>query len=46
MIYRKGGYASIIQNTGALLFIAPLLIVYAVVQRNFVEGIERTGIIG
>jgi multiple sugar transport system permease protein len=41
-----GPYASLMNNTGCLLFIAPLLIMYLVLQRYFVESIERTGIIG
>lgn len=41
-----GPYASLMNNTGSLLFIAPLLIMYLVLQRYFVESIERTGIIG
>ena len=39
-------YVSILENTGMLLFIAPLLVLYIFVQRYFVEGIERTGIVG
>lgn len=36
----------LIENTGMLLFIAPLLILYAVLQRYFIESVERTGIVG
>ncbi|MFP4015692.1 MAG: carbohydrate ABC transporter permease [Halanaerobiales bacterium] len=36
----------IYNNTGMLMFIAPLLILYAFMQRYFVESIERTGIVG
>ena len=39
-------YASIINNTGSLLFIAPLLIMYLFLQRYFIESVERTGIVG
>lgn len=36
----------ILINTGCLLFMAPLLILYAFLQRYFVESIERTGLVG
>ena len=39
-------YISMMNNTGSLLVIAPLLIVYGFAQRYFVEGIERSGIVG
>lgn len=39
-------YASLIQNTGMLLYIAPLLILYAFMQKYFIESIQRTGIVG
>lgn len=39
-------YASMLQNTFALLVIAPLIILYLIAQRHFVEGIERSGIVG
>jgi len=39
-------YASIVNNAGMLMFIAPLLVIYGVLQRYFVESIERTGIKG
>lgn len=41
-----GQYISLLNNTGMLMFIAPLLLLYAVMQKYFVESIERTGIIG
>jgi len=41
-----GQYISLLNNTGMLMFIAPLLLLYAVMQRYFVESVERTGIIG
>ena len=37
---------SLIANTEALLMMAPILIAYLFVQKLFVEGIERTGIVG
>jgi len=37
---------SIMLNTGALLILLPLLILFLFTQRYFVEGIERSGITG
>ncbi|KHF34486.1 hypothetical protein CM49_03269 [Paenibacillus sp. P1XP2] len=37
---------SMVQDTGILLAILPLIIIYLFVQRYFVESIERTGIVG
>lgn len=39
-------YISIVNNTGMIMFITPLLVFYAFLQRYFVESIERTGIVG
>ncbi|WP_230986876.1 carbohydrate ABC transporter permease [Cohnella fermenti] len=39
-------YMSMVQDTGILLAILPLILMYIFVQRYFVEGIERTGIVG
>ncbi|KRG09336.1 carbohydrate ABC transporter permease [Lederbergia galactosidilytica] len=39
-------YLSMVQDTGILLSILPLIIIYLFVQRYFVESIERTGIVG
>lgn len=39
-------YLSVINNAGMLLFIAPLIAIYAFLQRYFVESIERSGIVG
>lgn len=39
-------FMSIVDNAGMLLFIAPLLLIYAFMQRYFIESIERTGIVG
>ena len=41
-----GEYPSMIQNTGVLLFIMPLLILYLFLQRYFIESVERTGLVG
>lgn len=39
-------YLSVIINTGMLMVIAPLLILYGFLQRVFIESVERTGIVG
>ncbi|WP_409346507.1 carbohydrate ABC transporter permease [Paenibacillus sp. MBLB4367] len=39
-------YAYMAKNAGELLFIAPIVILYVIVQRYFVESVERTGIVG
>ena len=39
-------YLSILNNTGMLLVISPLLIMYSFLQRFFIESIERTGLVG
>ena len=37
---------SMINNTGSLLFITPLILLYGFMQRYFIESIERTGLVG
>lgn len=39
-------YVALIIDTGILLAIAPLIILYMFVQRHFVESVERTGVVG
>ncbi|MFS0725572.1 carbohydrate ABC transporter permease [Paenibacillus sp. 1P07SE] len=39
-------YLSMVQDTGILMAILPLIIIYLFVQRYFVESIERTGLVG
>jgi multiple sugar transport system permease protein len=39
-------FVIIVQQAGSLLLIAPILLLYIVLQRYFVESIERTGIVG
>lgn len=34
------------RDAGALLVIAPVVIVYLILQKNFIEGVERSGIVG
>lgn len=38
--------SSMLNNTGSLMVIAPLIILYAFAQRYFVESIERSGLVG
>lgn len=40
------GFASMMNNTGVLLVILPLVILYLACQKHFVEGIARSGIVG
>lgn len=39
-------YQSLVQQSAVLLSILPLLIIYILFQRHFVEGVERSGIVG
>jgi multiple sugar transport system permease protein len=39
-------HVAMIIDTGILLAIIPLILLYMVVQRYFVESVERSGIIG
>ena len=39
-------FISLIANTAGFLMMLPLLVGYLFVQKLFVEGIERTGIVG
>lgn len=40
------GYTNIIISTGTILVILPIVIFYIIGQKQFVEGIERSGIVG
>lgn len=42
----KNLQALAIQNAGCILFIAPVLIFYMIVQRGFIESVDRVGITG
>lgn len=46
MTFISPGFVSMINNTGTVLAIIPLIILYVICQRYFVEGIERSGIVG
>nr|WIF88760.1 hypothetical protein QOL21_01660 [Acholeplasma laidlawii] len=39
-------FLATISNVAALLMMLPLLVMYLFVQKQFVESIERTGIVG
>lgn len=39
-------FLALISNVSALLMMLPLLLLYLIVQKQFVESIERTGIVG
>lgn len=39
-------YLSMLVNTSVLLAILPLILLYLFVQKNFVESVERTGLVG
>jgi multiple sugar transport system permease protein len=42
----QGLYYSAINNTCALLIMAPLVVIYLFCQRYLIQGIERSGIVG
>jgi len=37
---------ALIQNAGFVIFIIPLMVMYVIVQKSFIEGVERSGIVG
>ncbi len=39
-------YSSILNSTGAVMVILPLVIAYMFVQRGFIQSVERSGIVG
>ena len=39
-------YHNVIQNTGGMLIIMPLVILYLFCQKYLVQGIERSGLVG
>ena len=39
-------YQNVVQNTGGMMVIAPLIILYLFCQRYLVQGIERSGLVG
>ncbi|MDE7352191.1 MAG: carbohydrate ABC transporter permease [Acetatifactor sp.] len=45
MSFVSSGYLSMVNNAGILLVIAPLLILYLVLQKQFTESIARSGLV-
>lgn len=41
-----GQYSSLINNTGMIMVILPLLLLYAFMQKYFIESVERSGLVG
>lgn len=41
-----GLYAPLVRSAGALMILAPLLIMFLILQKHFVESVERSGIVG
>ena len=39
-------YSNVIQNTGGMMIIMPLIVLYLFCQRYLVQGIERSGLVG
>lgn len=46
MDFISPGFVSMMNNTGTILSVVPLIILYLICQKYFVEGIERSGIVG
>ena len=46
MNFISPGFVSMMNNTGTVLAMIPLIIIYLVCQKYFGEGIERSGIVG
>lgn len=46
MNFISPAFVSMMNNTGTVLAVAPLIILYLICQKSFVEGIERSGIVG
>ena len=42
----EDGYERILNGTGSLIIMLPLIIFYIFTQRSFVESVERGGIVG
>jgi multiple sugar transport system permease protein len=42
----EGTYIQLVNNAGMLLYVLPVLILYAFLQRYFIESIEKTGLVG
>jgi multiple sugar transport system permease protein len=33
-------------NAGVVMMVIPILIIYIILQKSFIEGVERSGIVG
>lgn len=44
--YLSGPEVTVYHNAAIVLYLAPLIILYALLQRYFVESVERSGIVG
>ena len=42
----QDNFNTVINNAGMIMVITPLVIIYLLMQRYFVESIERTGLVG
>ena len=42
----SGDYASLLQNAGSILLIAPPVLLYLFTQKYFIESVERSGLVG
>ena len=42
----QDNFNTVVNNAGMIMVIAPLLLIYLLMQRYFVESVERTGIVG
>ena len=42
----SGIYSNVVQNTGGMMIIAPLVVLYLFCQKYLVQGIERSGLVG
>jgi multiple sugar transport system permease protein len=44
--YEQGPEATLAHNAAIILYLLPLIVLYAWLQRHFVESVERSGIVG
>lgn len=42
----EGTYIQLVNNAGMLLYVLPVLVLYAFLQRYFIESIDKTGLVG
>jgi len=46
MLYDNSAKQSMIINTNLLLILLPLMVLYLIAQKQFIQGVERSGIVG